>query len=77
MQLRQRPAVVGADVEREAVDADGLGVIDLLGPLRGGLGGCEADHVVGEYLTSHDDITMGGRLDGYNEGMYKWRGDEG
>lgn len=43
VQLRQRPRVLRADVEREAVDSHGLGVVDVLLPLREGLAVGEAD----------------------------------
>lgn len=42
-QLRERPVVGRAHVEGEAVDAHGLGVVDVLGPLVGALAVREAD----------------------------------
>jgi hypothetical protein len=42
-QLRERPGVGRAHVEGEAVDAHGLGIVDVFGPLVGALAVREAD----------------------------------
>lgn len=56
VQLLVGPAIAGADVEGEAVDAHGLGVVDFLGPVLGGLAVGETEHVVSENLSSHCDL---------------------
>ena len=46
MQLGERPVVRGADVEGEAVDAYGFGVVDVFLPLSEALAVGETDLVV-------------------------------
>jgi hypothetical protein len=44
-ELGEGPAVRGADVHGETIDADGFGVVDVFGPLVRGLAVCKTDLV--------------------------------